>query len=495
VRLSTSPLFRAVCAGALVVLAGWLRLRHLGLAEFKADEAIALRIGHDILHGDIRTVGLTSSSGAANPPLYVYLVAAMLGISNNPLFATAVVAVLAVIAVGLTYVVLRGRFGAGVALLSVAFFATAPWAVLYGRHLWQQDLLPTVTVALLWSLFVMLERGASRVVLLVPILLSIAIQLNLSAVALALPVLAVLAYRARTIRWALLAAGVVIGLVLLGPWLAHDAKHGFHDVVVIAENGRGHGASARGTGTIEAIRQTVHLVGAGGWSFVVGASRRAFADDAGAAWTFGRAAGAAVVVLLALGMVTSAVVVFRGAGRVRRWPLFELEADAACRALLLVWLVGIWLSYLSSRASGVGPHYLIVSYPVSFVLAALGLVDVAGLLGRRWAAVLVPAVAAAIVAGYVAFSLSFQHFLLQEGGTAGDYGVIYDDTAALAAAVRARGLHADDPVTEYLVWGKLGPPEGVTPQVKTRNRLRDGSPLPCAGALRAFGPLDACFPG
>jgi hypothetical protein len=192
-------------------------------------------------------------------------------------------------------------------------------------------------------------------------------------------------------------------------------------------------------------------------------------------------------------MLTSAVGVARGAQRVRRWPLVELEEDAARRALLLVWLVGIWLSYLSSRASGVGPHYLIVSYPVSFVLAALGLVDAASFLGDRGAAVLVPAVAAVIVASFVAFSLSFQHFVQRQGGTAGDYGVVYDDTAALAAVLRARGLHADDPATEYLVWGKLGPPDGVTP-ITTRNRLRDASPLPCAGAVRAFGPLDACLP-
>jgi hypothetical protein len=493
VRLSTSPRWEGVCAGALVAIAAWLRLRHLGLAEFKSDEAIALRIGHDILHGDFRTVGLTSSSGAANPPLYVYVVAALLAVSKSPLFATAVVAVLAVIAVGLTFVVLRRRFGGAVALLAVGFFATAPWAVLYGRHLWQQDFLPIVTVALLWSLFVVLERGSSRVVLLVPVLLSIAIQLNLSAVALALPAFAVLVYRARNIRPAALAVGVLLGLVLLGPWLAHDAKHGFHDLVVIAENGRGHGSSARGTGTIEAIRQTVHLVGAGNWSFVVGASRSAFAHDAGASWTLGRAAGVAVVVLLVLGMLTSAVVVARGMRRVRRWPLVELDEDAARRALLLVWLVGIWLSYLSSRASGVGPHYLIVSYPVSFVLAALGLVDAASFLGDRGAAVVVPVVAAVIVAGFVAFTLSFQHFVQREGGTAGDYGVVYDDTAALAAALRARGLHADDPATEYLVWGKLGPPDGITP-VRTRNRLRDASPLPCAGVLRAYGPLDACLP-
>src|SRR3954454_15578217 len=92
---------------AIVVLAAWLRLRHLGLAGFGDDQAIALRIAHEILHGDIRTVGLASSSGAANPPLYVYIVAAVVLIHNSVPFANVSVAVLSVVATGLTYVVVR----------------------------------------------------------------------------------------------------------------------------------------------------------------------------------------------------------------------------------------------------------------------------------------------------------------------------------------------------------------------------------------------------
>jgi hypothetical protein len=493
VRLSTSSEARPsrwelLCAAGLVAVGAWLRLRHLGLAEFKSDEAIAIRIGRDILHGDIRTVGLTSSSGAANPPLYVYVVAAVLGLRDDPLFATACVAVLAALAVALTYPLVRSRFGPTVALISVGLFATAPWAVLYGRHLWQQDLLPIVCVALLWSLFHLLEGPRSRLVLAVPVLVAAAIQFNLSAVALAVPAVSVLVYRARDVRWRFVALGVGCGLVLLAPWLAHNAKHGFSDFAAIAEHGRGHGSSAAGTGMIEAIRQTVHLAGAGGWDFVVGASRGAFARQAGDAWTAGRVAGVAVVVLLAVGMLTSLAVVVRGA-RGERGDAVER------RALLLVWLVGIWLSYASSSADGVGPHYLIVSYPVSFVLAALGLVDLARAAGRRRAATLAPLLAAAALAAcFAAFTVSFQQFLGRHGGTAGDYGVVYHDRAALAAAVRARGLHVDDPVAEFLVRGKFVPPDGVVARVHARDRLSDPSPLPCATALRSFGPLEACFP-
>ena len=50
----------------------------------------------------------------------------------------------------LTYFVLRPRFGAFVALgAAAALFATAPWAVLYGRKLWGQSVLPVVAVLLL----------------------------------------------------------------------------------------------------------------------------------------------------------------------------------------------------------------------------------------------------------------------------------------------------------------------------------------------------------
>src|SRR5690242_15879945 len=198
-------------AAAIVVVAAWLRLRHLGLAQFNDDQAIALRIAHDILGGDFRTTGLTSSSGAANPPLYVYIVAVVVWIHGGLIFATQSTAVLSVIAIALTYVIVRPRFGGTVALVTTALFATAPWAVLYGRHLWQQDYLPIVTVGLLWSLFVVLERDRTRVALLVPLLFVTAFQLNLSSVALIIPIGALLAYRARDVNWGAVVVGTVIG--------------------------------------------------------------------------------------------------------------------------------------------------------------------------------------------------------------------------------------------------------------------------------------------
>jgi 4-amino-4-deoxy-L-arabinose transferase-like glycosyltransferase len=466
----------SVCAAAIVVLAAWLRLRQLGLAEFKGDEALAMRMAHDVLRGG-RSVGLPSSAGAENPPLYVYIVAVAVAIRNSVLFATATVAVASVIAVALTYVVIRGRFGGSVALITIGLFATAPWAVLYGRHLWQQDYLPVVTVGLLWSLFIVLERDRSRVAFFVPALALVAVQLNFSALALLIPIAAVVGYRRREIHWRAAGVGLCVGLLPLLPWLGHEAKHGFRDLSLLASNGAGHGGRGAGTGLIEAIRRTINLVSAEGWSFVVGSHHQP-----GLAYDLGRIAGIGVIVLLGVGILTSLAILHRR------------DTEAVRRGLLVVWLAGVWLTYIPKSSSVVWPWYLIVTYPVSFVLAALGLADLARLVRGRAGVAASLIAGSAIATAFVAFTLSFQHFVQQQGGTAGDYGVVYNDTEALAEAVKARGMQVDSPVAEYLVSGHLNVPRKPHHVVSTKDRLVDRSPLACTGTRKAFGPLDACFP-
>jgi 4-amino-4-deoxy-L-arabinose transferase-like glycosyltransferase len=488
----------AVLVGILG-LAAWLRLRKLDLVEFKLDEANAVDLARQVLDGDFLTVGLVSSVGALNPPFFIYLTAIPLAFRDDPLAATGFIGALAVVAVGLTYWVLRPRFGALVALVAAALFATGPWAVLYGRKIWAQDALPVFTISLLWSLFCVLERRRSRAVAAVPVLLCLTFQLNFSAVALVLPAAAVLLYRIRDVHWPALAVGVGVAVLLLGPWLAHEADHGFNDVRILVQEGQGDsGSSTTGAGTIKAVEETARLVGARGWSYVTGPSQALFEDDAGWAWTAGRLASLAAIALLALGIVTSLVQIVRSGGFRRRWPFVELGIDGARRALLLVWLGGIWLSYAGSATSRVYPHYLIVTYPVVFAVQALGVSDlVAGAPGRvrRIAAGAAIAVAAAVAVGFVAFTVSFHGFIEDEGGAAGDYGIVYRDKEALVRVAKERGLRvADEETLDFLVTGSMDTPPPTGPAVVVRDGLDDPTPLPCTGELRSFGPLQACFP-
>ena len=141
---------------AIVALAATLRLARLDLMEFKADEAAAIAIAAPIVNGGHwPEVGLVSSVGIHNPPLFLYLVAVAMAVSFNPEFVTGLlVGGLAVLGVALTFIVIRPRFGAFAALSAAALFACSPWAVLYTRKIWAQDLLPVFLVMLLQVLFV-----------------------------------------------------------------------------------------------------------------------------------------------------------------------------------------------------------------------------------------------------------------------------------------------------------------------------------------------------
>jgi hypothetical protein len=484
----------------IVALGAWLRLRGLDLMEFKDDEAMSVDLARRLLDGSFPSGGLTSSTGALNPPLFVYLTAIPLGLSDDPIAAAVFVAVLATVAIALTYVVVRTRLGFLAAAAAAGLFATAPWAVLYGRKIWPQDLLPVFETALLLVFWLILERPRSRAAFFVPVLLCIAFQLNFSALGLAVPVVVLLACRARSLDWWSLGVGVAVAAVLLAPWLVHEVTHGFKDVVDIVTEGRGRrGSAAPGAASLKAVRQTVHLSGASGWDYVLGSSgHRQFVADAGWAWRFGRAASVLAAGLFALGLLTSAVHVVKGARRRVTLPWLQLDARAGRRALLLVWLAGVWLSYATSAPSLVYPHYLIVAYPIPFIVQGLGASDLVGFArarARPFARLAAVTGLVLVLAGFVAFTVAFHRFLDRHGGAAGDYGVVYRDKAALARAVRRDGLRvANEPVIDFLVTGRMSTVSAARPAVTVRDRLQEPAPLPCTGKVRSFGQLSACFP-
>jgi hypothetical protein len=80
----------------ITLLAAWLRLSHLDLAEFKADEATAIELTLPLIEGKAwPEAGLESSVGIRNPPMLLYLLAVPLWLAADPLVAGAFVGVLA----------------------------------------------------------------------------------------------------------------------------------------------------------------------------------------------------------------------------------------------------------------------------------------------------------------------------------------------------------------------------------------------------------------
>lgn len=415
----------------IVSLAAWLRWTELALCELKYDEAVALELAMPLVDGTgFPRVGLISSVEVRNPPLMMYLLALPMWASIDPVFVTGFVGLLAVVAVALTFFVLRRRFGELVALGTCALWATAPWAVLYARKLWAQSLLAIFVVLLLHVLFIVVERRKTWHIAWVPVLLCALGQLHLSAIA-ALPLLALfVVWRGRDVRWAAAFVGLAAGVLMLAPYLHHQVETKWSDFRLAAQAMKRAEHKAR-PADLRPLSLTADLLGSRGFAYVTGGSDGAFREHAGVARKLARGWTWALTGLFALAFVFVGAGLLRRARFTRRFPYVELDAEDALRAVLWTWVAGFWAFFIVAPLD-LFPHYFIILYPAPFVLTLLFLKDACDLLAERWRRVARWATigfVAATALSFVAFDVSFFGFLRQHRGTSGDYGAVYADKA------------------------------------------------------------------
>jgi hypothetical protein len=132
---------------AIILLAALLRLGAPEVVEFKRDEANLSYMALDIARGrDFPLLGIDSSVGIRNAPVNVYIMVPPFLISSDPTLATQYVGLLNVIGVALVYLLARWYYGPLAAVVAGLLFAVSPWAVVYSRKIWAQDMLPLFIV-------------------------------------------------------------------------------------------------------------------------------------------------------------------------------------------------------------------------------------------------------------------------------------------------------------------------------------------------------------
>ncbi|MBI5960398.1 MAG: glycosyltransferase family 39 protein, partial [Chloroflexi bacterium] len=153
-KLCLIPIRRWEIAALLgiLVLAAALRLGAPGITEFKRDEGNMAQRALDLVRGrDFPLLGLSSSVSIPNPPVSVYLFAFPFALDDNPLAATVFVGGLNVIAVGLAWGFARRYYRPSAAVVAGVLYAVGPWAAIYSRKIWAQDLLPPFIIAVVWT--------------------------------------------------------------------------------------------------------------------------------------------------------------------------------------------------------------------------------------------------------------------------------------------------------------------------------------------------------
>jgi len=420
-------------AALLVVLALLIRLTDLRLMEFKYDEAwLHERIVRHVSGYEFAVRGITSSFRFASPPLCVYLLSLPVMCSANPILCAAFIALLNALAVGAAYQIAREVAGRRAGVVTGLFFAAAPWAVIFSRKIWVQDLLAPFACVALGSLLRLEHRrrrgdasAAAAGLVLLP-------QLHMSALPL-LALLPVAMWRHRRRGLWPWFAGAAIGCVPLVPYLADQSSRGFSDVrSLLAVPGRGGRNVGLRLRRFVGFRCVAAIAGADGFEYLLDRKVRrhgrvALAGD-GAEFRAQAPRRGWITLVERVGILAGVLLCcVRRKYRIGCWPL-------------VAWAV---LPPLGGAALPRSPliHYFVVTYPAQFVLIGMAFHEAALWLGRtaRPSIGLAPvALAAAVAVINVRYVEAFDRSIACWAGTRADYGIAYDYKRKVAEHIAER---------------------------------------------------------
>lgn len=153
-------------AGLLLVvfLAAALRFSRGDVVEYFHDDAMLATMALELADGlRFPLTGILSSTGIPNSPVSVYALALPFALSSSPAFVIHVIMAWNVIGVALLWFLARRYGGRRIAMIAGLLYAINPWAVLFSRKIWAQELhTPIVLFGLLLLLHGFYETRAGR---------------------------------------------------------------------------------------------------------------------------------------------------------------------------------------------------------------------------------------------------------------------------------------------------------------------------------------------
>lgn len=429
----------------IVLLAAVARLARPGLTEFKADEGRLLTSALEMAGGEFAVRGISSSVGFPNAPMSVWLYSLPLVVWPHPYAATFFTGLLGVAAVAGVYWLGRRYWGVPAANVAALMMAVSPWAILFSRKIWAQDLLPVFAVG--WAIAAALAfvEGRRSFIILHLVCLAIAIQIHPAAIGLAPATLLFLIVFRRQVDWRMTILGGLLAALTAGPFLSYlwgrwQSEGGlpFSTSQSVAEY------------SLDSLRLTL--------SVVVGEGIRPLAGA-----TYAGLPGENVVRVLWLLLIISGTgwAVYQVA---RRWEQPAAQAAFICLAWFLVpALLFVW------HWTPVYIHYFIVALPAPYLMAG-------ALFGRvlrqarplsrgiAWSGILVLCLLQlATLTAMMAF--------IEQNPLAGGFGIPLG--AKLAAADGARRLMHDTGADEVLIAGSGSNPEHEDFPAEFRALLHD----------------------
>ena len=215
----------------ILFLAGFLRFYRLSLMEFKYDEADnAYRALEFVSGGVLPQTGMMSSIGVYNPPFFIYLLSIPFMLSRDPVIAAGFIALLNVIGVGLCFMFCNSFFSRRVAVMASLLFAVNPWAVMFSRKIWNQNVLTPFVILFLFSIYKLVFEKNKKFIYLIIISLAVLTQLHMSCVVFLIFLGIVLIITRPQIKLHHYLTGLGILIVFYLPYIIFEFQNSFFNI-------------------------------------------------------------------------------------------------------------------------------------------------------------------------------------------------------------------------------------------------------------------------
>ena len=202
----------------LFLITAFFRLSNLNLIEYKADQAITVfQITQFFSHPYFIQSGLVSSIGTLNFPLFNYIIVVISIISSDPQFLSFSIALINSALVVFFYLIMK-KFYNNLALFSAIILAVNPWAILFSRSIWAQDLILLFLLPSFYFLHLVILNKNKKAILPLFLFLTLLSQIHSSGIFFSLATTVILLLKKIKIRQRETLYGILIGLIPAIPY-------------------------------------------------------------------------------------------------------------------------------------------------------------------------------------------------------------------------------------------------------------------------------------
>lgn len=228
----------------ILFLAAFLRLYKISdYMTFLGDEGRDVLVAKQILEGNLTFLGPRASAGDFYlGPIYYYFMTPFLLLFNyDPVGPAIMVALAGIVTVFLVYYITKEWINKPAGIIAAALYTVSPLVIAYSRSSWNPNLMPIITLTLLYVLYKAVVRPSWKLFLAVGILFGIAMQLHYIELFMAFVIFfftlfgrIIISRKFEVVLLFKSYAQMILGfLISFSPFIAFEVKNGFPNIRTI----------------------------------------------------------------------------------------------------------------------------------------------------------------------------------------------------------------------------------------------------------------------